>query len=150
MTDMGDVSRVLGMNVSRDRAKGTITIDQKDYTEGIVERFGIKDCNPAFTPGVGPDLSLNQPEKNLLDEEGKRRYQSIVGATTYLAQVSRYDILYAVKQLAQGMSKLSKAHMGAAKHLLRYLAGSTDFIIYKQEGFKLAAFSDANCKSTSS
>ena len=29
MTDMGDMSRVLGMNVSRDREKGIITIDQK-------------------------------------------------------------------------------------------------------------------------
>ena len=37
--------------------------------------------------------------------------------------------------------------MGAAKHLLRYLAGSTDFsITYKQGDFKLTAFSDANCK----
>ena len=85
----------------------------------------MKDCNPAFAPEAGPELSLNQPEKNLLDEEGKRRHQSIVGATMYLAQVSRYDILYAVNQLARGMSKPSKAHMGAVKHLLRYLAGST-------------------------
>ena len=44
----------------------------------------------------------------------------------YLAQVCRYDILYTVNQLARAMSKPSKAHMGAAKHLLRYLAGSTD------------------------
>ena len=51
MTDMCDVSRVLGMNVSRDREKGTITIDQRDYTEDIVEGFGMKDCNLAFTPG---------------------------------------------------------------------------------------------------
>ena len=81
MTDMVDVSRVLGMNVSRDREKETITIDQKDYTEDIVERFGMKDCNPAFTPAAEPERSLNQPEKNLLDEEGKRWYQSTVGAT---------------------------------------------------------------------
>ena len=40
MTDMGDVSWVLGMNVTRDRNKGTITIDPKDYTEDIVDRFG--------------------------------------------------------------------------------------------------------------
>ena len=73
MTDMVDVSRVLGMNVSRDREKETITIDQKDYTEDIVERFGMKDCNPAFTPGAEPDLSLNHPENNLLDEASKRR-----------------------------------------------------------------------------
>ena len=62
----------------------------------------------------------------------------------YLAQVSRYDILYAVNQLARGMSKPPKTHIGAAKHLLRYLAGSTNFITYKQGGFNLAAFSDAN------
>ena len=31
MTDMDDVSRVLGMNVTRDRVKGTITINQKGY-----------------------------------------------------------------------------------------------------------------------
>ena len=35
--------------------------------------------------------------------------------------------------------------MGAAKHLLRYLAGSTDLsITYKQGGLKLTAFFDAN------
>ena len=38
MTDMGDVSRVLGMNVTRDREDGAITINQKDYTEDIVQR----------------------------------------------------------------------------------------------------------------
>ena len=59
MTETGDVSRVLGMIVTRDREKRTITIDQKDYMEDIVEHFGIKDCNPAFTPGAGPELSLN-------------------------------------------------------------------------------------------
>ena len=38
----------------------------------------------------------------------------------------------ALNQLARGMSKPSKAHVEAAKRLLRYLAGSTDFIPYKQ------------------
>ena len=59
----------------------------------------------------------------------------------YLGQVTRYDILYAVNQLARAMSKPSKAHMAAAKHLLCYLAGTVDFAItYKQGGFKLIAF----------
>ena len=42
MSDMGDVSRILGMNVTRDREKGTITINQKDYTEDVVQRYGMK------------------------------------------------------------------------------------------------------------
>ena len=145
MPDMGDVSKTLGMNVTRDRAKRTITISQKDCTDDVVQRYGMKGCNLTYTPGVGPELSLNRPEEKLLNEEEKRRYQSITGAVMYLAQVTRYDILYAVNQLARAMSKPAKAHMGAAKHLLRYLAGSTDFsITYKQGGFRLAAFPDAN------
>ena len=102
-------------------------------------------CNPAYTPGVVPKLFLDQPEENFLNEECKRRYQSITSVAMYLAHVCRYDILYTVNQLARAVSKPSKARMGAAKHLLRYLDGSADFsITYKQGGFKLTAFSDAN------
>ena len=138
MSDMGDVSRILGMNVTRDREKGTITVNQKGYTEDVVQRYGMKSCNPVYTPGVGPELSLSQPKEKLLNEEEKRRYQAITGAVMYLAQLTRYDILYAVNQLARAMSKPAKAHMGAVKHLLRYLAGSTDFsITYRQGGLRL-------------
>ena len=73
MTDMGDVSRVHGINVTRGREEGTITINQKNCTEDIVKRYGLRGCNPAYTPGVGPELSLGQPEENLLSKEGKRR-----------------------------------------------------------------------------
>ena len=119
MTDTGDVSRVLSLNVARDCEEGTITINQKDYTQNIDQRYGMRGCNPAYTPGVGPELSLDQTEDNHLNEEGKRRYQTITGAAMYLAQVCRYDILYTINQLARAMSKPSKAHMGEAKHLLR-------------------------------
>ena len=144
-SDMGDVSRVLSMNVTPDREEGTITINQKDCTEDIVQRYEIRGCNPASTPGVGPELSLDQPKETLFNEEGKRRYQSITGAGMYLAQVCRYGILYTVKQLARAMSTPSRANMEAATHLLRYLDGSTDFsITYKHGRFKLKTFSDAN------
>ena len=78
--------------------------------------------------------------------EDKRRFQAIAGSVTYLGQVTRYDIGYAVNQPARAMSKPSKAHMAVAKHLLsRYLVGTTNFAItYNQGGFKITAFSDAN------
>ena len=98
---------------------GTHWINQKDYTEDIVQSYGMRGYNPAYISGVGPELTLDRPEENLLNEEGKRRYQIITGAAMYLAQVCRYDIIYTVNQLARAMSKPSKANMGAAKHLLR-------------------------------
>ena len=105
----------------------------------------MRGYNPSYIPGAGPELPLDRPEENHLNEEGKRRYQSIMGAAMYLAQICRYDILYTVNQLARVTSKPCKAHMGATKHMLRYLAGSTDLsITYKQGGFEFTAFYDAN------
>ena len=80
MTDLGDVSKVLGMNVTRDRENGTITIDQKDYAENILKRYGMTNCSVALTPGVGQEISLDQPEDRLMNEQGKQRYQFIAGA----------------------------------------------------------------------
>ena len=67
-----------------------------------------------------------------MDEEDKKHYQSITGATMYLGQVSRYDILLTVNQLAMAISKPLQAYMEAAKHQLRYLIGSVNFsVTYK-------------------
>ena len=63
----------------------------------------------------------------------------------YLVQILTYDIMYSLGQLARATSRPVKVHMGAAKHVLRYLAGTTDFtIVYKKGGLKLTAFSDSN------
>ena len=71
---------ILGMNVTPVHEKGAITISQKDYTDDVVQRLGKERCNPAYTPGVVPELSLNQPEEKVLNEVEKRRYQAITGA----------------------------------------------------------------------
>ncbi len=47
-----------------------------------------------------------------------------MGFLMYLAEVLRYDIMYATGQLARAMAKPSKTHMEAAKHALRYLQES--------------------------
>ena len=86
----------------------------------------MADCKPVSTPGFG-QLSTNQPEQTLINEEETQRFQAITGSFMYLAQISRYDVMYSTCQLARAMSKPSKVHMGAAKRLLRYLAGTLDF-----------------------
>ena len=145
MSDLGDVSLVLGMQVMRNRKKGTLTISEEDNTKSILARFGMENCKPSSIPGTGSELSTEQPTETLLNMEQTQRYQAITGSVMYLAQITRYDVMYAVCKLARVISKPSKAHMGAAKKLLRCLAGTTDFsIVYKRGGFKLSAFSDAN------
>ena len=79
MSNAGDVSRVVDMNVTCDYKKGAITISQENYTENGVQRYGTEGYNLAYTPEVGPKLSLNRPENKLMNEEEKRHYQVITG-----------------------------------------------------------------------
>ena len=74
MTDMGDASLVLGTGVTRDREKGTVTITLENYTNSLLERYGMASCNSTYTPGVGKELSLDQSEERLLSKEGKTAF----------------------------------------------------------------------------
>ena len=92
-------------------------------------------CNPVLTTGAGAELSLDQPDDTLLDPTGTELYQSITGSLIFLSQCTRYDIIYAVNQLARAMSKPSKLHMTAAKHLVRFLKGNMSLALtYKPLG----------------
>lgn len=86
------------------------------------------------TPGAGKELSLDQPEGNLLDDTEKLPYQEITGSLMYLDQMARYDILYGVNQLARAISKTYNAHMGEAKRIFRYLADTINFDITHFKG----------------
>lgn len=62
LNGMRNVSLGLGMQVTRDREKGTLTISQEDYSKSVLEKFGMNECTPLITPGIGPELSLKQPD----------------------------------------------------------------------------------------
>ena len=120
MADMAEVSRILGMEVTRDYDEGILVITQTAYVDNILKRFGRQDANAVHTPGYGPEPSAEQPEGKLLGAEATKLYQSIIGSPLYLAQCTRYDLCYAVNQLTRACSKSAEIHMTAAKHALRY------------------------------
>ena len=71
MTDMGDMLLVFGMEVTRDRTKGKVAITQENYVKSLLERYRMGNCNPAHTPGVGKQLSLDQPEEKKMNKGDK-------------------------------------------------------------------------------
>ena len=58
MKDLGDVYLVLGMQVSHDRLKGTLDINQGKYVKAILQGFGFVDRRSLSTPGTGKPLDL--------------------------------------------------------------------------------------------
>ena len=96
------------VKVTRDYEQRTLSILQVDYIYSILERFGMKDCNPVHTPGYGSELSNEQPEESLRDAIGTKLYQAIVGSMFCLTECTRYDMCYAVNQLTRACSSLHK------------------------------------------
>ena len=50
MTDLGEIESYLGVRIPCDRSIRRLDIDQSWYVHEIVERFGMADANPAWTP----------------------------------------------------------------------------------------------------
>lgn len=76
MSDMGDVSPVLAMQVTRDSQAESLTITQEDYIMVLLVKYGMQDGKPSGTPGHGKELSLRQPEESFPDDEANQRFSS--------------------------------------------------------------------------
>ncbi|CAB1110240.1 unnamed protein product [Ectocarpus sp. CCAP 1310/34] len=121
MTDMGEVKRILGIDVQRDYEQGTLAISQEHYVNTLLERFGMQEANP------------------------DPRTRKSTGSILYLAQCTRFDLSYAALQLSKACSNPAQVNMTAAKHVLRYLRGNPVLpIVYKRGQFRLAAFTDSS------
>ena len=131
--DMGESKWILGMRIQRDRAAGTITLDQELYVTKALEKFGLSECKPMSTP------ALSAAEKES-DEDGagqpadQAKYMEIVGTLLYATISTRLDISYAMQKLTRQMQAPLKRHMNAAERVLRYLAGTKELgLIFGRE-----------------
>ena len=46
VNDLGAVKQILGMNISKDKARRTITLSQKGYVNKILRQFGMEASKP--------------------------------------------------------------------------------------------------------
>jgi hypothetical protein len=119
MKDLGALSYILGMEITRDRGARTLEITQKAYIEKMLQRFKMEECKPVGTPAEGA-LSRNK-------EAGpNREFMSMVGSLLYAAMVTRPDIAYAVQALGRHLQGTTDEHFVAAKRVLRYLKGTKE------------------------
>ena len=129
LRDLGDTSFLLGIEITRDRSKRSLSLSQRQYIIDMLEDYGFTGCTPVQTP-MEPGLHLtkdmcpkNEQERAEMSEVP---YINAVGALMYLATCTRSDIAYTVSQLVRFSSNPGKQHWAAVKHLFRYLKGTTD------------------------
>lgn len=136
--DLGDVDTFIGLEVQRNRKKGTLRIHQSTYTRKLLERFGMWDANGSDLPAKAGTVLRNSAKDEgavILSPEETSLYQQIIGSLIYLSNLTRPDISYMVGQLARHMSAPLDEHLQATKPLLRYLRRTWDHgITYGNNG----------------
>jgi hypothetical protein len=121
MHELGELEFIVGIRVKRDRTQRKIYLDQSAYCERVLQKFGYDKANAVNTP------IIKRLVKSEDVDDSEFPYRSVVGSLMYLMVGTRPDIAFAVSELSRCLDSPTKAHISAAKHVLRYLAGTRDF-----------------------
>jgi hypothetical protein len=142
--DLGEVNKILGVQVIRDRKNKTITLDQSHYTKDLLSRHGMdkEKANPISIPLNGYDLLKPAgPQDKRADQ---KEYQKIIGGLIYLAILTRPDIAFSIGRLSQYLLDPLEGHFKLLKSLIRYLRSTTDLgLEFNAKGMQqLVGYSD--------
>ena len=144
MKDMGQLSWFLGIEFTFD-SEGNVKMSQRKYCERILERFHMMECNPKSVPC---DMSVNKlVSSDSTELADPKLYRMIVGSLIYITTGTRPDLSYIVSKLSQSMSKPTKAYLGIAKHVLKYIKGTLHYCLeFKKSDMplKLTGYCDSD------
>jgi hypothetical protein len=118
MSDLGPLSFYLGIEVHQNR--GGITPSQGAYAAKIVEKAGLKGCNPCATP-MDPRSKLSRQSSAALVDETTHR--SSVGSLRYLVN-TRPDLAYLVGFVSRFLERPTDEHLAVVKRIIRYVVGT--------------------------
>ena len=145
MKDLGEISCFLGIKFTREG--DVIKMDQSRYVENMLIKFDMQNCKPRVSPCEEGLNKIIDEDSDLADV---KLYRQIVGSLIYVMVAKRPDLCFVVNKLSQYMVKPTVTHLAMAKHVLRYLKGTTDHCLTfkKSEKLSLVGFCDADWGST--
>lgn len=110
--DLGEITLFFGVNVERD-VEGGIRMNQEVYIQELLERYGLQECQPAYTP-LEPGNSISFKDSSKTDDERQAMknvpYKELVGSLGYISQCTRPDIAFAVSKLDQFSANPGRKH----------------------------------------
>ncbi|WVZ92767.1 hypothetical protein U9M48_038809 [Paspalum notatum var. saurae] len=120
MSDLGLLSYYLGLEVKQ--GNRGIELRQSAYAVKLLEKAGMGNCNPCAVP---MEARLKLSKQSTSPAIDATMYRSLIGSLRYLLH-TRPDLSFSVGYLSRYMEDPRQEHMAAMKHLLRYVAGTTD------------------------
>ncbi|CAI7869942.1 unnamed protein product [Closterium sp. NIES-54] len=124
-TDLGELRSYLGLQITWDKARRTITLTQSHMVHQVLQRSGFQFSSPQPTPlSTGHSLSA-PPSDECVEPSGP--YPELVGCVMYLMTCTRPDLAYPLILLARYVAPSGhrKVHWDVAKRVLRYLCSTS-------------------------
>ncbi|CAI7846592.1 unnamed protein product [Closterium sp. NIES-54] len=123
--ELGELRNYLGLQITRDRARRTITLTQSHMVHEVLQRFGFRYSSPQSTPlPTGHSLSAPPSDESV---EPSGLYVELVGCLMYLMTCTRPDLAYPLSILARYVApeRHRTEKWEVAKRVLRYLCSTS-------------------------
>ena len=114
----------IGLTINYNMATRTVKLTQARFINTALQRFGLSDANATLIPLPADTRIEPAAPEDILPLAQIRIMQGMVGTLIYLEQATRFDLAFAVGQIARVMGAPNKFHMGFVKQIYRYLIGT--------------------------
>ena len=119
--NLGEISKLLGVRITRDRKARTVYLDQEQYLDKVLLNYGIPTAKHKSKSTPAADYSTLRPATDAEERIDASQYQQIIGSLMYAMTLTRPDIAFVLGCLARYMSDPAVHHGHAVKELMRYL-----------------------------
>jgi len=147
LEDEGEVKDFLGIRVTWDAQKGTITLIQPRLIDSVLQDLGLlsHELNPVKYKYM-PATSILHPDMDGLPHQETWHYCPIISKLNFIAANTQPDILFAVHQCAKFSSQPCLLHEKAIKHIrcYLYLTCNRGLILQPKPDHSLNAYADSN------
>jgi len=137
MNDLGEVSQFLGVEIHRDRSRKMLKIVQAGYVDRVLERFDMKTAHPRNIP-LDPGLKFSRTDEPKCDAAESKLYHELLGVIGWKCTWTSPGLAFTHSYLSRFLISPAKAHLQAAKSVLRYMKFTRDFgPLYQASNFLL-------------
>lgn len=113
MEDLSAATKILGMQIVRDRPAKTLFLAQAGYVKRVLNRLIMDNAKPVLTP-LSAHFKLSKLQERTTDADieymKKIPYSNAVGSVMYAMVCSRPDITYGVGVVSRFIGNPWKEH----------------------------------------
>lgn len=141
ITEKGEMKQFIGLTIKR--TSDLIEINQTNYIEEMLERYGMANCNPVQAPSeVNLNLCPDDTDVQLAD---RSEFLEMLGSAMYVTNGTRADGAFLTNSLCKYMIAPTEKHMKVLKRFMRYFQGTKHkSLVYRKSSELMVVYGDAS------